>query len=78
MIMRKTIYMLILIAWMLSPCVFADTTPAKAENPVPPSGEDLKIIAAMEYLELLDLVEDMDLIKDLDFIVEEDQNEKKN
>ena len=76
--MRRKIIYTALISLMLNPCVFADTSQERPEAPVAPSETDLKIIAAMEDLELMDLVENMDLIKDLEFIIEEDQNEKKN
>ena len=42
------------------------------------SPEDLKVVAVMEILELMDLAEEMDMCKDFNYLIEEEQNGKQN
>jgi|WetSurMetagenome_2_1015567.scaffolds.fasta_scaffold1427580_1 hypothetical protein len=51
--------------------------PAKSEEIKP---EDLKVVAAIEDLKLMDIVEDMDMLKDKDinYLIEDNQNENEN
>ncbi len=39
------------------------------------SPEDLKVVAVMDILELMDLADNMDMVKDINYLIEEDQNE---
>jgi hypothetical protein len=39
--------------------------------------EDLKVIAEMENLKLMDLVEHMDILEDINYFVEDEQDENK-
>lgn len=39
--------------------------------------EDLKVVAEMENLQLIDVVEDMDMLKDINYLIEDDQEDDK-
>jgi len=39
------------------------------------SPDDLKVVAVMEILELMDLAEELDMVKDINYLIEDDQNE---
>jgi hypothetical protein len=72
-----------LIAMMIL-CLFpgdAWTQPAEAPLPTASAGispEDLKVVAELETLQLLDLAEDLDMLKDINYLIEDDQNEAKS
>ena len=65
-------------------CLLAGATPVRAaEKPAPEqpesiSAEDLKVVAAMEILQLMDLAEDMNMVKDMDYLIEDDANESQD
>jgi hypothetical protein len=61
-------------------CLLMGATSAQAGekqpiNPAALSPEDLKVVAVMGILELMDLVEEIDMIKDINYLIEDDQNE---
>jgi hypothetical protein len=62
-------------------CLFAGVASAQPEEGESPSvseelsPEDLKIVAELETLQLLELAEDMDMLKDINYLIEDDQNE---
>ena len=62
-------------------CLFAGTAWAQSEEEYPStvsaelSPEDLKIVAELETLQLLELAEDLDMLKDINYLIEDDQNE---
>ena len=64
--------------------LLAGVSPVRAsEDPVPGqserlSEEDLKVVAVMEILQLMDLAEEMDMVKDLNYLIEDDQNESQD
>lgn len=66
---------------MMLLCLFAGTASAQPEEEDPPtvsaelSPEDLKIVAELETLQLLELAEDLDMLKDINYLIEDDQNE---
>jgi hypothetical protein len=65
----------VLILMLVAGPVHAQDKAAKAPPPAPTS-EDLKIIAMMEELQLMDMAKDMEMIKDMEHLVEENQNER--
>lgn len=52
--------------------------PVKPATPAEIKPEDLKVVAAMEDLKLMDVAEDMDMLKDINYLIEDDQHENKN
>jgi hypothetical protein len=61
-------------------CLLVGATAAQAgekQSPAPgaPSPEDLKVVAMMETLQLMDLAQEMDMVKDINYLIEDDQNE---
>jgi hypothetical protein len=40
--------------------------------------ENLKVVAEMEILQLMDVVEDLDMLKDINCLIEDDQEENQN
>jgi hypothetical protein len=44
-------------------------------NPAELSPEDLKVVAVIEILQIMDLAEEMDMVKDINYLIEDDQNE---
>jgi hypothetical protein len=73
---RWTIFiMLALLLWNTS--VLAGDRSVKAKPPPKPSREDMKVIAAMDTLELMDLAESMEIVKDMDVLLEENRHAKK-
>jgi hypothetical protein len=66
---------------MLLLCLFAWTASAQPaeEDPttvsVEISSEDLKVVAELETLQLLELAEDLDMLKDINYLIEDDKNE---
>jgi hypothetical protein len=65
-------------------CLLAAASPARAAEKIVPaqteslSPEDLKVVAMMEILQLMDLAEEMDMCKDLNYLIEEKQNGNQN
>jgi hypothetical protein len=65
-------------------CLLAGASSVRAaEKPVPEqpeklSSEDLKVVAVMEILQLLDLAEEMDIVKDINYLIEDDPNERQD
>jgi hypothetical protein len=62
-------------------CLFAGDVwaqPSEEERPTASteiSPEDLKVVAELETLQLLELAEDLDMLQDINYLIEEDQNE---
>jgi hypothetical protein len=65
-------------------CLLAGATPVRAAEKAAPersesiSAEDLKVVAVMEILQLMDLAEDMNMVKDMDYLIEDDANESQD
>jgi hypothetical protein len=65
-------------------CLLAVASPVRAaEEKVPVqleslSPEDLKVVAMMDILQLMDLAEEMDMCKDFNSLIEEKQNGNQN
>jgi hypothetical protein len=65
-------------------CLLAGAAPVRAaEKPVPEqpeglSAKDLKVVAVMEILQLMDLSDEMDMVKDINYLIEDDQNESQD
>lgn len=65
-------------------CLLAGASPVRAaEKPVPEqpeglSAEDLKVVAVMEILQLMELAEEMDMVKDINCLIEDDPNESQD
>lgn len=61
-------------------CLLAGASPVHgAERPGPEqpeslSPEDLKVVAVMEILQLMDLAEELDMVKDFNYLIEDDPN----
>jgi hypothetical protein len=49
----------------------------KLVKPVGIKPEDLKVVAAMEDLKLMDVAEDLDMLMDINYLIEDDQHENK-
>jgi hypothetical protein len=49
----------------------------KPVKPVEIKPEDLKVVAAMEDLKLMDVAEDLDMLIDINYLIEDDQHENK-
>ena len=74
--MRK--YLARFIVWFLLSTTAAWAAEDSGSDSPGPSGEDEKVIAVLELLELMDLVQDMDLLKDMQYLIEGDPNEDKD
>jgi hypothetical protein len=73
--MGRLLAQIVLILMLVAGPAHARDKAAKAPPPQP-TAEDLKIIAMMEELQLMDMAKDMEMIKDMDHLVEENQNER--
>jgi hypothetical protein len=66
---------------MMFLCLFAGNVwaqPVEEKHPTASpeiSPEDLKVVAELETLQLLDLAEDLDMLQDINYLIEEEQNE---
>jgi hypothetical protein len=52
-----------------------NSAPVRAETLSP---EDLKVVAVMEILQLMDMAEDMDMVNDFNYLIEDEQNGNPN
>jgi hypothetical protein len=65
-------------------CLLAAASPVRAAEKKEPaqleglSPEDLKVVAVMEILQLMDLAEEIDMCKDYNYLIEEEQNGNQN
>jgi hypothetical protein len=73
--MGRLLAQFVLILMLLAGPVHSQDKAAKAPPP-DPTPEDLKIIAMMEELQLMDMAKDMEMIKDMEHLAEENQNER--
>lgn len=74
--MYKFFTTLIIGFWLIITSVFADDSGTKTNSPEPEK-QDMPVIAAMEFLQMMDMVENIDLLKDFEYFIEEDGNENK-
>jgi hypothetical protein len=65
-------------------CLLAGASPVRsaekpaAEQPEGLSEADLKVVAVMEILQLMELAEEMDMVKDINYLIEDDPNERQD
>lgn len=72
--MRRFLIQLTLILWVTAvPAWAAEESP---RTPLPPTEEDLKVIALMEILQMMDLAQEMEMVKEMEYLTEENKNEQ--
>jgi hypothetical protein len=72
--MRRFLIQLMLILWVTAgPAWGAEESP---KPPSPPTEEDLKVIAYMEILRMMDLAQELEMVKEMEYLTEENRNEQ--